>query len=95
MAGRAEATAIDGRTPLDRLARFDLAILGTPRDYTEAKDEFLSRLEALEASGVVAGNPSQVIQWNAKRASAGDYRRYGGPEIALDPSPADALKSEM
>ena len=38
---RADVTAIDWRAPLDELPRFDLAILGTPWDYTEAKDEFI------------------------------------------------------
>ena len=52
LAGRAELTAIDWRAPLAELTAFDLAYLGTPWDYTEAKDEFLMRLAALEAAGV-------------------------------------------
>ena len=58
LAGRADLTAIDWRAPLDQLTQFDCAYLGTPWDYTEAKDEFLDRLDALEAAGVRVCNPA-------------------------------------
>ncbi|MDE2413049.1 MAG: hypothetical protein KGM18_14875, partial [Sphingomonadales bacterium] len=67
LAGRAELVDIDWRAPLEELAGFDLAYLGTPWDYTEAKDEFLARLEALEAAGVVVANPVAVIRWNSDK----------------------------
>ena len=61
LAGRAELVALDWRAPLDELTRCDLAYLGTPWDYTEAKDEFLERLTALEVAGVVVfANEIQV-----------------------------------
>lgn len=65
--GRAELQDIDWRAPLAELARFDLAILGTPWDYTEAKDEFLKRLAELEAAGVRVCNPLEVVRWNADK----------------------------
>lgn len=64
---RGTVTDIDWRAPLAELARFDLAILGTPWDYTEAKDEFLARLGELEAAGVVVCNPLEVVRWNADK----------------------------
>jgi glutathione synthase/RimK-type ligase-like ATP-grasp enzyme len=64
---RGEVTDIDWRAPLDQLAGFDLAILGTPWDYTEAKDEFIDRLGELEAAGVVVCNPLAVVRWNADK----------------------------
>jgi glutathione synthase/RimK-type ligase-like ATP-grasp enzyme len=67
LAGRAGLTGVDWRAPLDELAGFDLAYLGTPWDYTEAKDEFLARLEALEAVGVTVCNPVEVIRWNSDK----------------------------
>lgn len=67
LAGRAQLQAIDWRAPLAELAAFDLAYLGTPWDYTEAKDEFVERLEALEAAGITVCNPVEVIRWNADK----------------------------
>ena len=78
---RAEVTAIDWRAPLDELTRFDLAILGTPWDYTEAKDEFIARLEALEAAGMVVANPSAVVRWNADKLYLRDLAARGAVSI--------------
>lgn len=64
---RGTVTDIDWRAPLTELAGFDLAILGTPWDYTEAKDEFLDRLGDLEAAGVTVCNPLEVVRWNADK----------------------------
>ena len=90
---RAEVTDIDWRAPLGELARFDLAILGTPWDYTEAKDEFIARLEALEAAGLVVANPSEVVRWNADKLYLQDLAARGVPSIPTlwpeVPGPAD------
>ena len=67
LGARAKVTDIDWRAPLEVLTEFDLAILGTPWDYTEAKEEFIARLEALEAAGVVVANQSAVVRWNADK----------------------------
>ena len=56
LAGRAALADIDWRAPLEELAGFDVALIGTAWDYTEAKDAFLARLEALEAAGVKVCN---------------------------------------
>ena len=81
LAGRADVTEIDWRAPLDQLTRFDLAILGTPWDYTEAKDEFVTRLEALEAAGAVVANPSQVVRWNADKLYLRELAQVGAVSI--------------
>ena len=81
LAGRAEVTAIDWRAPLDELSRFDLAYLGTPWDYTEAKDEFLDRLDALEAAGVTVANPAAVVRWNADKLYLKELAEAGVPSI--------------
>lgn len=67
LGARGEVRDIDWRSPLDQLTGFDLAYLGTPWDYTEAKDEFLARLEALAAAGVTVCNPVAVIRWNSDK----------------------------
>lgn len=81
LAGRAELTAIDWRAPLDHLVRCDIAYLGTPWDYTEAKDEFLMRLDALEAAGVKVCNPAAVIRWNADKLYLRELEARGAPSI--------------
>ena len=93
LGGRAEVTGIDWRAPLKELSGFDLAILGTPWDYTEAKDEFINRLEALEAVGVIVANPSEVVRWNADKLYLQDLAARGAPSIPTlwpeAPGPAD------
>lgn len=81
LAGRAELTAIDWRAPLEMLAKFDIAYLGTPWDYTEAKDEFLTRLDALEAAGVKVCNPAEVIRWNADKLYLRELEQRGARSI--------------
>ena len=81
LAGRAELSAIDWRAPLEQLTLFDIAYLGTPWDYTEAKDEFLGRLDALEAAGVRVFNPVAVIRWNADKLYLKELEERGAPSI--------------
>ena len=93
LGSRAEVADIDWRAPLEHLVRFDLAILGTPWDYTEAKDEFIARLDALEAAGVVVANPSEVVRWNADKLYLQELAAKGAPSIPTlwpeVPGPAD------
>lgn len=93
LGSRAEVADIDWRVPLEHLVRFDLAILGTPWDYTEAKDEFIARLEALEAAGVLVANPSEVVRWNADKLYLQELAAKGAPSIPTlwpeVPGPAD------
>ena len=81
LAGRAELVAIDWRAPLEVLASFDLAYLGTPWDYTEAKDEFLARLDALEAAGVTVCNSAGVVRWNADKLYLRELEQRGAAAI--------------
>ena len=91
LAGRAEVTTIDWRAPFDQLATFDLAILGTPWDYTEAKEEFVAQLEALEAAGVAVCNPSAVVRWNADKLYLRELAERGAATIpTLWPEAPDA-----
>ena len=75
---RAEMVAIDWRAPLEG---FDCAYLGTPWDYTEAKDEFLARLDALEAAGVVVCNSAAVVRWNADKLYLRELEQRGAASI--------------
>ena len=78
---RGTVTDIDWRAPLDQLAQFDLAILGTPWDYTEAKDVFLARLGELEAAGVTVCNPLEVVRWNADKLYLKELAERGAVTI--------------
>lgn len=78
---RAEVQDIDWRAPLEELTRFDLAYLGTPWDYTQAKDEFVAKLTALETAGVIVCNPVEVIRWNADKLYLKDLEQRGAPSI--------------
>lgn len=78
---RGTVTAIDWRAPLETLAGFDVALLGTPWDYTEAKDEFLIRIADLEAAGVVVCNPVEVVRWNADKLYLQDLEARGAATI--------------
>ena len=62
-----EVVDIDWRAPLEELAGFPLALLGTAWDYTDHPAEFLARLEALEAGGVAVCNPAEVVRWNTDK----------------------------
>ena len=81
LGSRGSVTDIDWRAPLAELARFDLAILGTPWDYTEAKDEFLARLGELEAAGVTVCNPLEVVRWNADKLYLKELAERGAVTI--------------
>ena len=93
LAGRAALTSIDWQAPLDQLTRFDAAYLGTPWDYTEHKDAFLTRLDALEAAGVKVCNSAAVVRWNADKLYLRALEQRGATSIPTlwpeAPGPAD------
>lgn len=78
---RAEVVDLDWRAPFEAFAGFDLALLGTPWDYTEHRDEFLIRLEALEAQGIRVCNSSQVVRWNSDKFYLEALATLGAPSI--------------
>lgn len=81
LGARADLHDVDWRAPMEQLTSYDLTYLGTPWDYTEAKDEFLERIEALEAAGVTVANPAQVIRWNADKLYLAELAARGAPSI--------------
>ena len=81
LAGRAVLRDIDWQAPLDQLTRFDAAYLGTPWDYTEHKDAFLARLDALESAGVKVCNPAKVVRWNADKLYLKELEQRGAASI--------------
>jgi glutathione synthase/RimK-type ligase-like ATP-grasp enzyme len=93
LAGRGEVIDLDWRAPLAELTACDVALIGTAWDYTAAKDEFLTRLQALEAAGVTVCNSSAVVRWNADKRYLADLAARGAVTIPTlwpeAPDPAD------
>ncbi len=93
LTGRAEVIDLDWRAPLAELTACDAALIGTAWDYTAAKDEFLARLEALEAAGVAVCNSSEIVRWNADKRYLQELAASGAAAIPTlwpaDPGPAD------
>ncbi|HVR91957.1 MAG TPA: hypothetical protein VHG29_12825 [Novosphingobium sp.] len=81
LAGRAEIVALDWRAPLGELTRCNVALIGSAWDYTEAKDEFLTRLATLEAAGVAVCNPAQMVRWNADKLYLRELVERGATSI--------------
>ena len=88
-----ELVEIDWRAPLDTFAGFAMALIGSSWDYTEAKDAFITRLAALEATGVMVCNPLEVVRWNADKIYLKALAQNGAPSIPTlwpeAPGPSD------
>ncbi len=76
-----EAVDIDWRAPLEQLAQFRLALLGTAWDYTDHPAEFLTQLEALESAGVAVCNSAEVVRWNADKYYLEELAKAGAASI--------------
>ena len=46
---------------------FEMVIIRSPWDYQQAADEFLTVLEAIDASTAVLWNPIDVVRWNVRK----------------------------
>ena len=79
--GRAEVIDIDWREPLHQFSDCRIALIGTAWDYTEAKDEFIAKLEALQAAGVQVCNSAEVVRWNADKRYLQDLATRGAVTI--------------
>ena len=93
---RGEVVELDWCAPLEELVRCEVALLGTPWNYTEAKDEFLARLGELEAAGVIVANPLEVVRWNADKLYLRELAERGAATIpTLWPEAPDAAEIEQ
>jgi hypothetical protein len=46
---------------------YDMVIIRSPWDYQQAADEFMSVLEAIDASTAALWNPIDVVRWNLRK----------------------------
>lgn len=59
-----ELVELDWRAPLAAFDGLALVLLGTAWDYQDRAEEFLARLEELQARGIAVCNPPEVVRWN-------------------------------
>ena len=87
--------SLDWRAPLADFDGAAAVLIGTPWDYFDHADEFLARLEALEAGGTPVLNPPAVVRWNIEKTYLRDLAERGAPTIPTvwldDAGPGDIL----
>ena len=76
-----ELVEIDWRSPLEAFDGLALVLLGSSWDYQDRKDEFLARLDALSARGIVVCNPPQVVRWNIDKRYLAELSALGAPTV--------------
>lgn len=63
-------------------ASYDLVYICTPWDYHRHLDEFLSRLEGIEAAGPLIYNPVGIVRWNARKTYLAELEEKGIPIVS-------------
>ncbi len=58
---------IDWRAPLEAFEGIELVLLGTAWDYQDHAEEFLAKLDALEAAGLLVCNNAATVRWNVEK----------------------------
>lgn len=87
---------MDWTAPVERLATFDIVLLGTAWDYVDAPDPFLATLNALELRGTIVCNPPAVVAWNSRKTYLQILAARGVPGIPTlwhDRSDADVVRA--
>ena len=88
-------TDIDWQAPLEAFAGFDAALIGTPWDYWDNREEFLAKLDAIAALGVPVHNAPAVVRWNIDKGYLAELGARGVatiPTLLIDnPGPAEIL----
>lgn len=72
---------IDWRAPLDAFGGCELVLVGTPWDYWDFEQEFLAKLDALEAAGILVCNPPALVRWNSRKTYLRDLAERGAATI--------------
>ncbi len=83
------------------LAEFDgvsLALLGSSWNYQDKPQEFITKLDALEARGIQLCNSAEIVRWNARKTYLRELADKGAatiPTIWLDDVIADDVMAAM
>ena len=89
---------MDWREPVEAFEGMTLALLGTAWDYQDHAEEFLAKLEALEAAGVTVCNPPEVVRWNADKRYLRDLEHRGAtivPTLWLEDAGCADIEAAM
>ena len=76
-----ELRVIDWEAPLEAFDGIDLAMLGTVWNYQDRAADFLAKLDALAARGIVVCNTSDVVRWNITKTYLRELGEGGAPTI--------------
>lgn len=93
-----ELVELDWRAPLSEFDGIALVLLGTAWDYQDHPEEFLAKLEALTARGIVVCNPPEVVRWNADKTYLRELGDQGAPIVPtlyLDDAGCDEVTVAM
>ena len=58
---------VSWRSPTVNWDDYEMVIIRSPWDYQQAADEFMTVLEAIDASTAVLWNPIDVVRWNVRK----------------------------
>ena len=58
---------VSWRSPTVNWNDYDMVIIRSPWDYQQAADEFMTVMEAIDASSAVLWNPIDVVRWNVRK----------------------------
>lgn len=89
---------IDWRAPPGSFDDIALVLLGTAWDYQDRPDEFLARLDALAALGIIVCNPPETVRWNIDKRYLQELAMRGAttvPTLWLDDAGAPDIRAAM
>jgi glutathione synthase/RimK-type ligase-like ATP-grasp enzyme len=76
-----ELRVVDWEAPIQAFEGVDLALLGTAWNYQDKPEEFVSKLETLEESGIEVCNSSKVVRWNIHKTYLRELAEAGAKTI--------------
>jgi len=62
-----EVANVSWRSRTVKWDNYEMVIMRSPWDYQQAVDEFITVLEAIDASAAVLWNPIDVVRWNVRK----------------------------
>lgn len=77
-----ELIEIDWRSPVEAFDGLALVLLGSSWDYQDRKHEFLTRLDTLQARGIVVCNAPDVARWNIDKSYLRELAERGAPTVS-------------
>ncbi|MEM8725535.1 MAG: hypothetical protein AAGE86_08440 [Pseudomonadota bacterium] len=76
-----ELRIVDWEADLEAFDGIDLVMLGTAWNYQDKLEEFLEKLDALAARGIIVCNSPEIVRWNATKTYLRDLAEAGARTI--------------